>query len=298
MDTKESLRLIVDYIEDHLHDRLTVDDLALVGGFSKYHLNRLFSVYTGHSLMGYVRKRKLQQAVIDLQTGQRIIDIAATYAYSSERAFSRAFLREFGEPPSHFRNCTVLMMEKLTIYDLDLPFLKGAKTMPDYLSKVRYQTIEGMYVIRAIVISQEPENDVIGLLQKYAVEKGLKTTRNFGFDVPVSEEQGNEGLRGYEYWLVVNEVELKKVALPTLFEGVEVNSHFLKEHRYASLRIEEPFVDPFERIPTGWKALVKWIEEKEVHLDHQKYDNCQTYCLEEVIEKDGKMSMDIYIPVD
>ena len=52
--------------------------------------------------------------------------------------------------------------------------------------------------------------------------KGLKTGRNFGFDVPVSEEESNDGIRGYEYWLEVDAEEFKKVSLPDVFEGIEI----------------------------------------------------------------------------
>lgn len=297
MRTKQSIEKVVDYIETHLHLRLTVDELAEQVGFSKYHLNRVFSVYTGHSLINYVRKRKLSHAIVDLQTEQRIIDIAATYAYSSERAFSRAFLKEFGKSPSHFRNKKVSMTPKLTIYDLTLPVVQGENIMSDYLSTINYKTIPAMTVIRTTVISKNPEDEVIKLLTKFAKINNLKTSRNFGFDVPVSEEQANQDMRGYEYWLVLDESELEKVTLPFMFEGSEISSHFLDKHRYAALRISDPFSDPFERIGLGWKTLVRWLEEKQIsHNDSEKM--CHAYCLEEVIETDGITYMDIFIPVD
>jgi len=298
MSSSKEIQKIVDFVEEHIEERLSVDTLAAVGGFSKFHLNRLFSIYTGFSLMGYVRHRKLMHAAQDLHGETRIIDIATAYGYSSERAFSRAFLNEFGASPSHFRNRMVPMTEKLLIVELDLDMIEGVGQMQNYLSDVKYRTIEAMDVICARKFSESPEDEVIAVLEKYAGANGLKTGRNFGFDVPVSEEESNDGIRGYEYWLEVDAEEFKKVSLPDAFEGIEIWHTAVDTHRYASLRIEDPFADPFERIVLGWKALVQWMEKNNLHLQHQAHGNENPYCLEEILTQDGVTCMDIFIPVD
>jgi AraC family transcriptional regulator len=298
MSSRAEIQKIVDFVENHIEERLSVDTLADVGGFSKFHLNRLFSIYTGFSLMGYVRHRKLTHAVQDLHEDVRILDIATAYGYSSERAFSRAFLNEFGASPSHFRNRRVPMTEKLQIVELDLGLIEGVKQMPDYLSDVKYRTINAMDVICARTFSESPEEEVMGALEKYAESMGLKVGRNFGFDVPVSEEESEQGVRGYEYWLEVKAEELNKVSLPDTFEGFEIWHMAIDTHRYASLRITDPFADPFERIGLGWKSLVQWMEKNDLHLQHQAHGNENPYCLEEVVMEDGVTCMDIFIPVD
>ena len=298
MSSTKDIQKIVDFVEEHIEERLSVDTLADVGGFSKFHLNRLFSIYTGFSLMGYVRHRKLIHAAQDLGRDARILDIAMMYGYSSERAFSRAFLNEFGASPSHFRNRMVPMTEKLLIVELNLDLIEGVGQMPDYLSDVKYRTIDAMDVICARKFSESPEEEVIAVLENFAKVKGLNTGRNFGFDVPVSEEESNDGIRGYEYWLEVEHEELKKISLPDNFKGIEVWHTAVDTHRYASLRIEDPFADPFERIGLGWKALVQWMEKNNLHLQHQTHGNETPYCLEEIISQDGVTCMDIFIPVD
>lgn len=60
------------------------------------------------------------------------------------------------------------------------------------------------------VISMNPEDEVIEFMKNWAIRNGfdkMEVTRNFGFDVPVNEQQGKEGLRGYEYWITVNSVK-------------------------------------------------------------------------------------------
>src|SRR6476620_7283663 len=45
------------FIESHLADELTLDDIAGVAGISRFHLVRAFAAATGLSVMRYVRAR-------------------------------------------------------------------------------------------------------------------------------------------------------------------------------------------------------------------------------------------------
>jgi len=55
--------------------------------------------------MTYLTRWRLQLAAESLkQTSRGVADIAADIGYESEAAFSRAFKREFGQPPGQYRN--------------------------------------------------------------------------------------------------------------------------------------------------------------------------------------------------
>ena len=55
----------------------------------------------GVSLAGYIRRRKMSLAAVDLQDQDvKIIDIAEKYGYSSPTAFNRAFQSIHGIAPS------------------------------------------------------------------------------------------------------------------------------------------------------------------------------------------------------
>ena len=50
------------FIESHLADRLTLDEIADVAGISRFHMVRAFAAATGLSVMRYVRARRLSEA--------------------------------------------------------------------------------------------------------------------------------------------------------------------------------------------------------------------------------------------
>ncbi|MEK4800884.1 helix-turn-helix domain-containing protein [Oceanobacillus sp. FSL K6-0118] len=94
----------INYIEEHLHESLTMDDIAEQAGFSKFHFHRIFRTAVGMSITEYVRMRRLANASTALlYTNKRILDIAFYYHFESQEAFTRAFKKYYHLPPGQYR---------------------------------------------------------------------------------------------------------------------------------------------------------------------------------------------------
>lgn len=92
------------YIERHLDEPLSVEDLSRVACFSKFHFHRQFSQYAGIGVAAYVRLLRLKRASYQLVfSTERVIDIALAAGFDSPEAFARAFRQAFGQSPSQFR---------------------------------------------------------------------------------------------------------------------------------------------------------------------------------------------------
>lgn len=82
----------------------TVDDLAQRAGVSRSVLAQRFGDLLGVPPMQYLAHWRLQLAAQRLRAGnQPLAAIAEQVGYDSEAAFSRAFKREFGQPPATWR---------------------------------------------------------------------------------------------------------------------------------------------------------------------------------------------------
>ena len=68
------------FIESHLADALTLDEIAGVGGISRFHMVRAFGAATGLSVMRYVRARRLSEAARALANGAHLFDGMASQA--------------------------------------------------------------------------------------------------------------------------------------------------------------------------------------------------------------------------
>lgn len=281
----EYLQKSIDFIEENVKQEITIEECASAAGFSKYHYYRLFGMYVGVSVMDYVRKRKLAYAMHEICQGKRILDVALDYNYSSERSFSRAFLQEFGDNPSKFRNVNYSIPKKTDLKEFNINMF-GGKQMDSIFSDVRFESLDTTFVASAKVVSSNPEEEVITFLIEWSKENGIDPkARKFGFDIPVSEEEKSKGLRGYEFWVNVSEnTPVSKGVVIKKVEGC----------KYAVLRITDPFSDPFDTIPRGWKTLVEWVNDKGYKASCDK----ERYWLEEDLEIDGTTYMDIYFPIN
>ena len=102
------------FIESHLADELTLDEIAGVAGISRFHMVRAFAAATGLPVMRYVRARRLSEAARALANGAPdILTLALEAEYGSHEAFTRAFRDHFGITPEAVRAATRLDTLKL-----------------------------------------------------------------------------------------------------------------------------------------------------------------------------------------
>lgn len=127
------------FIETRLGGELTLADIACCAGVSRYVLLRAFGVATGHSVMRYVRGRRLTEAARRLAAGAPdILTVALDAGYGSHEAFTRAFRDQFGLTPDsvraqrHLANVTLvepIAMNDSLIVELDPPRFEHGRAL-------------------------------------------------------------------------------------------------------------------------------------------------------------------------
>lgn len=91
-------------IERNLNGDLNLGELAKFCDVSRFHLAHAFGEATGHSVMEYVRVRRLTEAAYALAAGAAdILSVALEAGYASHEAFTRAFKAQFGKTPEEVR---------------------------------------------------------------------------------------------------------------------------------------------------------------------------------------------------
>ena len=121
MEWLSSIRTAIEYMEEHLTDDISAQDVADRVHFSPFFLQRGFSLMTGCGIGEYIRNRRLYQAARDLkETEDKVIDIALRYCYETPESFTKAFSRFHGATPSQVRGGAAIstflpLMIKLSI---------------------------------------------------------------------------------------------------------------------------------------------------------------------------------------
>lgn len=101
MDCIQSIQKAIDYMENHLLDKISYEDVARQLYMSNYHFHRLFSMVTGITANEYIRNRRLSLAGQELiLSNKKVIDIAYKYGYETPESFTKAFTRFHGITPN------------------------------------------------------------------------------------------------------------------------------------------------------------------------------------------------------
>ncbi|WP_075982842.1 AraC family transcriptional regulator [Bacillus massilinigeriensis] len=96
----KELNQVIEYIDLHLTDDLSLESISDYAGVSNYHFRTVFFHLSGMTLNEYVKNRKLSEANKELLSGEKVTDVAFKYGYQSVDGFTRAFKKWCGFLPS------------------------------------------------------------------------------------------------------------------------------------------------------------------------------------------------------
>jgi len=104
-DYARRINRVLDHIDKHLDENLTVEALSELANFSKFHFHRQFTQHCGISVARYIQFMRLKRASYRLAFNPTapIIDVALDSGFENPESFSRAFKSAFGQTPSAFR---------------------------------------------------------------------------------------------------------------------------------------------------------------------------------------------------
>lgn len=101
----ENVIAAIDYIENHLSDKVDLELVAEAVHYSKYYLHRIFTKTVGLTVHDYVKRRQLTEAAKLLVFSDKpIIEIAFIAGYESQQAFSDIFKLMYKKSPGQYRN--------------------------------------------------------------------------------------------------------------------------------------------------------------------------------------------------
>lgn len=99
-----SLASVLEYVESTISTRVSLEELAVVAGCSRFHFSRLFRASVGTSPASYVARRRLEKVkeALTRKPTTTLPELAARFGYSDESHLVRQFRQQFGEPPKRW----------------------------------------------------------------------------------------------------------------------------------------------------------------------------------------------------
>lgn len=294
MDYIDLIQKTIDYIEARITEKIEVEELANISGFSTYHYYRIFHSFVGIPVMEYVTRRKLVHALFNLSKGEKIVDIALNYGFETHAGFTKAFKKCFGYSPNFYRiHAPEGFPQKVNLRILKENNIGGVIMEPKIVTRDAFKIVG--YEFKTTLRNNAYSRDIPAFWDKCNLED--KESRLYATqDVPRHGEYGicvNTNMENDEFSYVL---------------GVEVINFNKAEEEMYKLKVPEatyavfttpavPEEDFVASINGTWKYILQeWFPNSGYEIDGTKLDfefydeRCHPWQYE-------KLCMDIYIPV-
>ena len=107
-DQIKAVRLMQEYIKDHIHEDLSFEAVAAEVSYSAPYARKLFIKHLGMTPAVYIRRLKLSKSALKLRDEHcQILDAAMEMGFGSVDGYQRAFRREFGCNPKEYSGSPV-----------------------------------------------------------------------------------------------------------------------------------------------------------------------------------------------
>lgn len=109
----ERFNAVFDYLDRHFAEDLTLEDVAAVAGFSKFHFSRTFKQLSGCNFYEYLCHRRIKSSEsLLMQPGLSVSQIALQSGFSSVSTFNRTFKKMKGCTPTQYRGMFQVHLER------------------------------------------------------------------------------------------------------------------------------------------------------------------------------------------
>lgn len=101
---EETIGRITNYIQEHLFEKLEMDELLQMSKLSKYHFREVFKNITGENIASYIQRLRIEQiAHLLLSTELTLEQIAKQTNYQTKNSLSKAFKKHFGISTTEYK---------------------------------------------------------------------------------------------------------------------------------------------------------------------------------------------------
>lgn len=281
------LRVMI-YIQTHLDEAMSLDELADVAHVSRYYFHRMFRAFTGEPVYEHIRRLRLERAAGRLMLSEESVGMIAFDAgFETHEAFTRAFKAKFGQSPQAYRKSEKerwketlevdlrqqieIQLHKMQLEDLEMD-VRIVDLEPRRVAFCRHiGPYEGVHGVWADIMSWAHQNGLVG-----------RTTEVFGLTYDDPHVTEPDRIR-YDACVVVND-DVQPVGSVGVQE-VSFGRCAVFRHKGAYDRLDESYK----------KFFVDWLMESGYEL--RDYPSMNVHVNHPHDTPTDELLTDVYVPL-
>lgn len=278
---------LVDFIENHLDEKLNLESLSKEIGYSKYHVHRMFTSIVGFTPHTYVQRRRLtESARLLIFSDMPIIEISIFAGYETQQSFTAAFTTLFKTTPQQLRM-------KKDFYPLQLKFSVNGKKQLRGDMTMDIRTIESPQIL-LLGYEGNTENgfEIIGdCMKKIVAAKSIVSD--------LTSEDCYIGLNDYSQNLKCDEAQpsfnfygaLEVMDFSVIPEGMVTKE--LPQSKYVVFSLKGKPQDSLQ--PVAEYIYKEWFPQSTCEFNEKNmYDFSKSF---EAIDADGNSVVEYWVPI-
>nr|WP_212119442.1 AraC family transcriptional regulator [Niallia circulans] len=112
-DKNIHVKKMIEWIDTHFCEPITLDDIAHHLNISKYYMSRIFKDVTGYTIMQYIMSCRINRAkyLLEIHSDKSILEVSLESGFEDSSHFSRFFRKQMKLTPTEYRNSTAIRMK-------------------------------------------------------------------------------------------------------------------------------------------------------------------------------------------
>ncbi|NME69167.1 AraC family transcriptional regulator [Flammeovirga aprica] len=260
-DYYQRIEKAVNFIEENLMKKITVEMIAERAHFSKYHFIRIFTAMTGETVGNYLRRRRISKSSKQLiNTNRSILDIAFDYQFESQEAYTRSFKKIYHTSPGKYRklnnNQIAYGRARLTIERLN--HLKKNITLKPKIVDMKRKTFVGKSTLTSIASNNIPKlwDEFLPCVEKITNNSNTGYYEIHQFDKDFKMEDFTVDMM-FEKWVTVEVSKVGRMPKELKSFTIEGGKYAVFEHKGVMNAIQMSFD----------YAYGTWLQSSEYEID-------------------------------
>lgn len=285
------INTVLDFIENNLDTKLSLEYLSKKAHYSVYHFHRVFLAVVNERLNEYINRKRIERiaSILLVKPNASLKDLAYKYGFNSDNSFSRAFKKYYGISPTEFKFQGKELLSKIGIEPFStekyICFIDIIKQWTKMNAQI---TIKELPELKLASISHIGNFEKVGgkfqKLMEWGVQKRVLDIPNFKA-ITIYHDNPN----------VTQTSKVRLRAGVTIAKNIntdgEINQYNLKKGIYAvgSFEIKA------EEISKAWKSITIWVIEN--GYEFRDGDYFEMYHNDYKTHPEQKFIIDICIPL-